>query len=319
LSGPVNHDYVRGALFGLAAVTIWSSWIVAAQLGLKTSLSPWDITAIRFGVAGLFVLPYLLRKGLAIDRLGWGGLSAIVLGGGAPMVLLANAGLLYAPAAHAGALFPGVLPLQVAILAAFFANESFTAAKRLGISLILLGAAGIVCGTGGTIGSQQNIGHGLFLVAGFLWACYTVVMRIARLEGLHAASIAAVGSLLVYVPAYAFGSGMSLMQASWRDVALQGLVQGVLTAVISLQFYGKAVSILGASRGAAFAALCPAMTALIAIPVLGQWPTVNDWTAIIVISVGVYIVSGGTFIGRVGVRRRSRPHVHDPNPPDLQL
>jgi drug/metabolite transporter (DMT)-like permease len=35
------------------------------------------------------------------------------------------------------------------------------------------------------------------------------------------------------------------------------------------------------------------MTALIAIPVLGEWPTTIDWMAIIVISVGVYIVSGG--------------------------
>jgi len=30
------------------------------------------------------------------------------------MVLLANAGLLFAPAAHAGALFPGVMPVMVA-------------------------------------------------------------------------------------------------------------------------------------------------------------------------------------------------------------
>ena len=52
------------------------------------------------------LLPYVMRKGLAFERLGWIGLAAIVIGGGAP-VLLANAGLLFAPAAHAGALFPG--------------------------------------------------------------------------------------------------------------------------------------------------------------------------------------------------------------------
>jgi drug/metabolite transporter (DMT)-like permease len=35
------------------------------------------------------------------------------------------------------------------------------------------------------------------------------------------------------------------------------------------------------------------MTALLAIPVLGEWPTVADWLAIVLISAGVYFVSGG--------------------------
>ena len=94
--GRAAADYVRGALYGLAAVSIWSGWIVVARLGLKGDLTPWDIAALRFGVAGLLLLPSLMSKGLALDRLGWIGLAAIVLGGGAP-VLFANAGLMFAP------------------------------------------------------------------------------------------------------------------------------------------------------------------------------------------------------------------------------
>src|SRR2546422_9419982 len=90
VGGRTPAEYTRGALYGLAAVSIWSGWIVVARLGLRTSLTPWDIAALRFGVAGLLLAPYLLRKGLAIERLGWLGLLALVLGGGAPMVLLAN-------------------------------------------------------------------------------------------------------------------------------------------------------------------------------------------------------------------------------------
>src|SRR4030088_1502678 len=67
--------YARGALFGLAAVSIWAGNIVVAGLGLRSSLTPWDITAIRFAVAGLVLLPFLMRRGLALGRLGW-------LGGG---------------------------------------------------------------------------------------------------------------------------------------------------------------------------------------------------------------------------------------------
>src|SRR5882757_2038782 len=142
-------DYIRGALYGLAAVSIWSGWIVVARLGLQTSLTPWDIAALRFGVAGLVLLPYVVSKGLAFRRLGWIGLAAIVLGGGAP-VLFANAGLLFAPAAHAGALFPGVMPLMVAVLAAIVLQETFTPVKRVGFALILVGVVGIMWGAGGT-------------------------------------------------------------------------------------------------------------------------------------------------------------------------
>jgi drug/metabolite transporter (DMT)-like permease len=152
---------------------------------------------------------------------------------------------------------------------------------------------GIAWGSGGEFGSLQNVGQGLFLGAGLAWAFYTVAMRKARLDGLHAAAISAVGSMILYLPVFTVLSGGTLTAAPLSDVVLQAVVQGVLTAIISLLLYGRAVSILGASSGAAFAALCPAMTALLGIPILGEWPTMLDWVAISLISSGVYIVSGG--------------------------
>jgi drug/metabolite transporter (DMT)-like permease len=239
-----------------------------------------------------------MRKGLALERLGWSGLTAIVTGCGAPMVLLVNAGLLFAPAAHGGALFPGVMPLMVAVLAAIILKEAFTSQKKVGLALILVGALGIVWGSGGTIGTAQNIGHMLFLAAGFVWACYTVAMRSARLEGLHAAAIAGVGSLVLYLPVYAAFAGTAVFKAPVFDIALQAVVQGLLTAIVALLLYGRMVSILGATGGAAFVALTPATTALMAIPILGEWPSAVDCAAIALISVGVYAVSGGPLPAR---------------------
>ena len=290
---PTTSEYARAALYGLAAVSIWAGFIVVARLGIRTSLTPWDIAAIRFAVSGSLLLPYVIRKGLALERLGWTGFMAVVAGCGAPMVLLANAGLLFAPAAHAGALFPGVTPLMVAILAAVILREAFTPQKRIGCTLTVMGVIGIVWHAGGTIGTTQNIGHLLFLSAGLAWACYTVAMRRARLEGLHAAALAAVISLAFYLPIYAYFAGTSVFQAPLSDIALQAVVQGFLTGIVALLLYGRMVSILGATRGAAFLALTPAMTALMGIPVLGELPSAIDWMAILVISIGVYVVSGG--------------------------
>ncbi len=305
MSKPTPSDYIRGALYGLAAVGIWVSWIITVRLGIKTSLEPLDITAIRFAVAGLILLPYLLKKGLAVDRLGGVGLAAVLLGGGAPMVLSSYGGLLFAPSAHAASLYTALIPLYVAIVAAVVLGEAFTAARRIGLVLIVAGVVGIVWGAGATIGSPQNIGHAMFIVAGLMWAGYTVAMRKAGLGGLHVAAIAAVGSLITYVPFYAVVVGPRMFAAPWHDLVLQAFVHGILVAIVSFVCIGRAVSILGASNGSAFAALAPVITAIVAIPILGEWPVTSDWIAMVLISAGVYVASGGPLpIRRIGRRVR---------------
>jgi drug/metabolite transporter (DMT)-like permease len=307
MQAPTPSNYIHGALYGLSAVCIWAAFIVVSRLGVSTSLTPWDVAAIRFGVAGVLLTPYLLNKGLARDRLSWIGMAAIAIGCGAPMVLLVNVGLLFAPAAHGGALFPGVMPLMVAILASVILKEAFTPKKIGGLVLIVLGSTGIVWASGGTIGTRQNIGHILFLCAGLVWAGYTVAMRRARIGGLHAAAIAAATSFALYLPVYAVFARGSLFKAPLFDVALQAVVQGILTAILALLLYGRMVGLLGATVGAAFVALTPVTTAILAIPVLNERPSVIDWVAITLISVGVYLVSGGTL--RAARLETARPYV----------
>jgi hypothetical protein len=67
-------------------------------------------------------------------------------------------------------------------------------------------------------------------------------MRRARLDGLHAAAIAAIASLVFYVPIYAALSRDSLFNALAADVALQAVVQGILTAIVALLLYGRMVA-----------------------------------------------------------------------------
>jgi drug/metabolite transporter (DMT)-like permease len=71
------------------------------------------------------------------------------------------------------------------------------------------------------------------------------------------------------------------------------MFQGVVVTIVSLVLYGRAIAILGASGGAAFGALVPALSALIAIPLLREWPSDPDWVGIVLISTGVYLTSGG--------------------------
>ena len=172
---------------------------------------------------------------------------------------------------------PGAMPLLVALIAVPVLGETFSPLRRVGLVLILAGVVGLLLAAGLTVGTRQTAGDAMFLGAALLWAVYTVCLRKAAISGMHAAAIAAVASLVVYLPIYAVLHGDRLLGAPLGDIALQALVQGVLTAVVSLILYGRAVEILGASSGAAFAAICPVLTALFGIALLDEMPTQCQW------------------------------------------
>jgi drug/metabolite transporter (DMT)-like permease len=288
-----SRSYLKGAVFGLAAVSIWAGWSAMTRLAVTTNLDAWDIPALRFGVAGLLLSPILIRRGLARERLGWLGLAGIIVGQGAPYVLVAALGLRFAPAADLGALSPGCMPLFVALIAATIVGEKPSTTQKYGLSLILAGASIII----GWHGSAWNIfrafGDAAFLTAGFLTACFTVIMRQAKLDPIHAAALVSTGSLVIYAPLYFALRGTRLVQVPLADVAVQVFFQGVVVSIVSLVFYGRAVVILGASGGSAFGALVPALSALFAVPLVGEWPSRTDWLGIVLISAGVYLASGG--------------------------
>jgi drug/metabolite transporter (DMT)-like permease len=302
---PARATSLQGAACGVAAASTWAGWSALTRLAVTTSLDAWDIAALRFGVAGPLLAPVLVRRGLARDRLGWRGLAVLIAGIGAPYVLVAAGGLRFAPAHGQGALNPGCMPLFVALLAARVLGETLSPPRKVGLGLILAGALSIVGRHAAAWSPSRTFGDALFLSAAFLSAGFTVVMRQATLEPLHAAALVSTGSLVLSLPIYLARYGTRLAQLPLADVTVQATFQGVLVAIVSLLLYGRAVAILGASGGAAFGALVPALSALFAIPLLGEWPYATDWVGIVLVSAGVYLASGGPLPS--WTRRESHP------------
>ncbi|MBN9087921.1 MAG: DMT family transporter [Reyranella sp.] len=289
----MSSRFALGALCIIGTVILWSGWYVVIRLGLtSSSLDVQDLATLRFGVAGFLLLPVLWKRGLALDRLGWQGLVAIALGGGAPFALLVGAGLVYAPVSHASAITQGMVPLTVGLVAAVVLKERLTAAHLLGFALIVAGALVIAGVTLAALASRESIGHAFFVAAAFIWAGYTVALRKAHLEGLHAPAIAAVASLVLYVPVYLFFRGDRLLAAPVRDLVLQGVCQGVLVAVVSMLLYSRGVALLGATSAGAFVAFGPVAATLLAIVVLGETPRLTDRAGIAIITLGVLLASG---------------------------
>src|SRR5215467_500371 len=139
LMQPPRPNYLKGAAFGFAAASIWAGWSPITRLGVTTQLDACDVALLRFGIAGLILIPMLLWRGLALHRIGWCGLALMIVGGGAPYVLLAAAGLGLAPANDQAALNPGTVPLFVALIGVIVDGEKLTAARGLGLVLIAAG------------------------------------------------------------------------------------------------------------------------------------------------------------------------------------
>jgi drug/metabolite transporter (DMT)-like permease len=300
-----SPGYLKGAVAGFAAVSIWASWSVFTRLAVTTDLNAWDVAALRFGVAGLILAPIAIRRGLALDRLGWLGLATIIAGNGALYALVAASGLQFAPAYDQGALNPGCMPLFVTLIAKIVLREQLPIARKAGLSLISAGAIIIVAwhGWGGAWSISRTVGDVLFLLASFLTACFTVTMRQAKLEPLHATALVATGSLVIYLPIYLALYKARLAQLTLAEFTVQAFFQGVLVTIVALVLYGHAIAILGASGGAAFGALVPALSVLFAIPLLAEWPSESGWIAIVLVSAGVYLASGGPLPHRRALAR----------------
>ncbi len=301
VTSPAQHAqlararYLVGAGWGLFAISIWVGWILLTRYGVTTSLSPYDITALRFACAGLLLMPIVIRDGFGIGKISLKTWLIICFGAGVPYVLIASSGLQFAPSAHAGALIPGTMPLWAALLAMMFLHEKIGGIRKLGLALIPVGII-IFVGAGLThFETGYWRGHLLFLTAAMCWASFTAAMRTASLKGftaLHAAAVVSVVSAIWYLPVYALFLPHRIAEASTSVIVIQTIYQGIFVSIISLFAYARAVSILGASLGASFASLVPVLAMLAAIPLLGEIPKPADYFGIAAVTIGVFLSSG---------------------------
>lgn len=285
-----------GAGAALATVLLWAAGLVATRFGVTGALSVWDVIFLRMLLPALLLLPILLplmRAPAALVRDGVNPLWFVVMmaGAGLPFMLISSTGMFFAPAAHAGALMPGSMPLFAALLAVLLLGERFNTQRRLGTLLMLLGAIAVggwqvIAGTGDTWRGDL-----MFVFCGALWASYTIALKKTGIGVWQAAALVYASAFTLYAPVYLLWLDSRILQAPAFDVGVQ-LVQSVASGLLSMAAYGFAVRRLGPAPAAAFAALTPALTALLAVPLLGEWPETVTWIGICAVSLGVALANG---------------------------
>lgn len=289
------RDRLLGVGAALVTIVIWASFIVVSRFGATHSLTVWDVAFLRYAPTTLLLAPLCVKSWPRLRQAGPLKLGLMAIGGGMPFLLVGMSGMQFAPAAHAGAMMPGAMPLFVALFAAVIFGERYPAVRLGGFALIVVGVLAI----GGyqlfLLGTGYWRGHLLFLTAAALWAGYTLALKRAALPALPAIAFIYVLGGALYAPVYFLAMPAHLATAPWPEIVLQ-LVQGILSGVISLLTYSVAVTRLGPTKAAAFGALAPALAAVAAIPLLGEWPDTASWAGIPTIVLGV-MLANGTFGG----------------------
>ncbi|WP_316013062.1 DMT family transporter [Roseobacter sp. HKCCA0434] len=286
------HD--RLLAWGAVAITlvIWASFLVVTRAAARAELSPADVGLLRFAPAALLFAPVWLRRSPLPPGARPVEIVTIALTGGFAFVGLLSWGLQYAPVADSGVFAPSMLPLYVALLSFLLLGERFGPLRLAGFALILAGAVGIggwEALSGAASGTWR--GHLLISVAAFLWACYTVAYRRSSIAPVDAAAMICFWSALGFI-ALAFVVPLRLPQAALSVIALQIVMQGVLSGFVSTITYGYALSRIAPSKVAACAALVPVMAALGGWVFLGEPIGLVKSLGIAVVALGVLLASG---------------------------
>ena len=287
-----------GVLYGTAAALIWGSQLVMSRAGATMGMDGFDVAALRGGAAGLAMLPWLLsrrRYGNGPGLTPWRHALGLALAAGPLFMILSMAGFHYAPLPHGAVLQPSAMVLTSMLLSALLLGETLRVRRLIGAVVIICGLV-MIAGPAILQGDRQTpIGDALFLVAGALFALYSVLSRRWNVGPMQATGSVTVIAAILYVPPYlAFHGLHDLLALPWPMLVAQILVQGLLTGILSLIVFGRAIQILGAGRATLFPALVPGSAVLLGIPVVGEWPTWLQVGGLLVVTLGlVFSLSAG--------------------------
>lgn len=274
-----------GILCAITVVFFFSGFNLVSRLGLASSLTPVDVAALRFGVAGLVLLPILLRHGCG--GLAWRQALALACCGGLGFALFAFTGFALAPAAHGGVLLHGTVPLFTFLISWLMTREAVTRWRLLSLAAILSGILAMAWDSVSGATPRQLLGDASLLMASICWSAYGLQVRRSGLAPAHAASVVAVLSMALILPIYLLLPGKSLALVSWPELLFQGAFQGVLIGAVANIIYSRAVASLGALETALFTAAVPCVTMTGAVLLLGEQPGVLAIVGVVAVTVGM--------------------------------
>ncbi len=285
-----SREPLLGLGAGLLVLWIFAGTLVVSRVGAINTLTIFDVTALRFGIAAVCVAPFL-------GKVQWTNLTwprALTLAGisGAVFSLFMLSGFIFAPVADGGIVINGAMPVFAALMSWLIFGEGLGRWRLAGIALIVLGVAA----TGwdalefGVPGQWR--GHLLFLGAAACNSGFLTAVRGWRIGALDSLVVVMGLNALVYLPIWWLFLPSTISVAPWQEIALQGVYQGIIAAFFAGFMIAYAARTLGATRQAAIMSGAPALALLMAIPLLGEIPSWISVGGAAIVTAGILVTLG---------------------------
>ncbi|ROS01293.1 drug/metabolite transporter (DMT)-like permease [Sinobacterium caligoides] len=282
----VMEEMNKGYLYALAAVVIWSGFILVSRMGGVSGLLPYDVIAIRYVTCAAILLPiwwFKYRFSLFDVRL----IVASIVGGLA-YALCVFRGFQLAPASHAAVLLPGLMPLFIILLSVLINREPQPGTKWFGVAVITFGV-GVLFAEQFSQTQQLSSGHLWLAAAALLWALFSVLIKRWDITPWQATVSLAVVTSVLYLPVYWLWLPKAIAVDLWHDILLQAFYQGVLATIIQMIFYVKAVQYIGPSSMGAMMAIVPILSGVAALFVFDEPLTTSLTVGLLSVSIGAWL------------------------------
>ncbi len=279
-----------GYLACTMVVCIWAFWLIVSRIGATSTLTIYDLAALRYWISAVVALPFVIFfkawKNLPLQRIV---ILTFLLG---PLyILMVFSGFIFAPAAHGGVFMNGPVPIMTLILGAILLNTAIEYRKLAGAALIIVSSAVLGFGASGLMLAQSWIGDLCFVFGGLCFAVFVTLSRLWNIKTLDIFFCGSVVNAVIYVPVWYFflPSGFATTEISL--VILQSIYQGLLPNLVGLVFIAHASKTAGADVTAAFMAIVPGFGALLGVILLSEQMPLTSWGAIVGLTAGLLLMA----------------------------
>ena len=288
-----SNERMLGLLSAAGVFCIWSGFLVLSRAGMQSGLTPFDLTALRFLVAGALVLPFAIEWWPR--HLPWHAtLSMSVFGPGALYSVLMYFGLKDSSAAYGGVFANGSLPVFTILLGFLFGRRVPSWRQLIAVLILVVGA--ILIGVPGLRTGGRNVvsAIGFFLAASAVLSIYFLGVKHWQVEARQALALVSLPNAIVFLPAWFFFLPSTIGDTPWSTVLLQAAFQGLGPGFLAVILFSISARILGPTPSAGLAAAVPASATLLAIPVLGEIPAGIEWIGIAIVTAGLVLLLSAT-------------------------
>jgi len=287
----VKKDNLKAYIYSMIAITLFSTIEIVGKL-IGNTMTPYAITAWRFIIGGLFIMPFawyeckqdnIKLSFKIIIRIYIAGIINVCIS----MLFLQLA--IYYGKAGLSAIIVSMNPLFVLLLAWVFLKDKISNTQIFGVLMGLTGLLLIIYGDLVSISSSRNLGIGILfgILAAVTFAIYTVYSKqlISNHGHLTTLSLSFLsGGVTLLMFSMLSGESVSIHMSAKTILLLFYLSAGVTGLAYILYF--KSISIIGATNASISFFIKPALASILA------WSLNNEYLKMIqIIGIAIIMVS----------------------------